>query len=618
MPSVKFVWPVIDILGIVSVRRSTGPEGSFDAVKHPARRAPKNGSLRRLARIALQGRRRILVGVVVAQVIAMAASLAQPTLNALIVDDGVIAGDIPYIERMGSLMLGVAVCGVVASLAAIALGSALSTRAAADLRSRVYRRATDFSTAAYHELGTPTMLTRTSLDTGVVTQAVFLTTSVAVTAPIITVGAVVLSLQVSVDLAPVIVVTAIVLGIGVGVFVTFVTPLVSRLQASVDTVNRVLREQLGGTRIIRAFRREPTASARFDEANRDLTDLARRVGAIQLMLLPGVLLVSNASIVATSLFGARLIENGELTIGGLTAFTGYLSQIVVGITLFITLAAIFPRARVSADRLAAVLDKPSGLRDDGRLARAGLLPLSFRDVSVYYEGAARPAVDFVTFHCRAGATSAIIGSTSSGKSTLLSLVPRLQDPSSGVVDVGEISTRDWPLADLRAAVAHVGQGRSLIAGTVASNLRLGSPDADDDTLWRALSAAQVAESVVDRGGLDAEVAQGGANFSGGQRQRLAIARALARDPRVLCLDAAFSAMDRSTADAVLRGIREILPTATVLIADQQVENVRSADQIAVLDGRRILDIGTHRELVDRCAVYREFADAQAPTVRAGR
>ena len=581
-------------------------------MKDPARRAPKNGSLRRLAVIALHGRRRLLVGVVVAQVIAMAASLAQPTLNALIVDNGVIAGDIGYIERMGATMLGVAICGLAASLGAIALGSALSTRAAADLRARVYRRTTDFSTAAYGELGTPTMLTRTSLDTGVVTQAIFLTTSVAVTAPIITVGAVVLSLQVSVELAPVIVVTAIVLGIGVGVFVTFVTPLVSRLQAAVDTVNRVLREQLGGTRIIRAFRREHTAGARFDEANRDLTDIARRVGAIQLMLLPGVLLVSNASIIATSLFGARLIEDGHLTIGGLTAFTGYLSQIVVGITLFITLAAIFPRARVSADRLTEVLEKPSGLPDEGRLARAGRLPLSFRDVTVHYPGSAHPAVAFVTFHCRAGAVSAIIGSTSSGKSSLMSLVPRLMDPTSGSVAVGEISTRDWPLDDLRAAVAHVGQGRSVIAGTVASNLRLGATDADDDTLWRALTAAQIADTVVDRGGLDAEVSQGGANFSGGQRQRLAIARALVRDPRVLCLDAAFSAMDRSTADAVLRGVREALPSATILIADQQVENVRSADSIAVLDGRGIADIGTHEQLIERCAVYREFADAQAP------
>ncbi|MBM7367778.1 ABC transporter ATP-binding protein [Gordonia hydrophobica] len=584
-------------------------------MKRHSHRAPKERALRRLAVIAVQGRGRLVVGVVVAQVIAMAAALAQPTLNARIIDDGVIAGDVGYIQRMGAVMLGVAVCGLIASLAAIACGSALSTGAAADLRSRVYRRATDFSTAAYHELGTPTMLTRTSLDTGVVTQAVFLTTSVAVTAPIITVGAVVLSLQASVQLAPVIVVAAVVLGVLVGVFVTFLTPLVSRLQQAVDTVNRVLREQLAGTRIIRAFRQEPAASTRFDEANRDLTGLARRVGALQLMLLPGVLLIANAATAATSLFGARLIENGDLTIGGLTAFTGYLTQIVVGITLLITLAAVFPRARVSAGRLAEVLDKPSGLPDDGGLVLAGPLSLDFRDVRVQYPGAAHAAVESVSLHCPAGSTCAIIGSTSSGKSSLLSLVPRLLDPSAGSVELGRVATTAWPLSDLRSTVAHVGQGRSLIAGTVASNLRLGTLDADDAALWRALTVAAIAETVVERGGLDAEVTQGGANFSGGQRQRLAIARALVRAPRVLCLDAAFSAMDRHTADTVLRGVRGALPTATILIADQQVENVRYADRIAVLDGRRIVDVGTHRELAARCPAYREFADAQAPTAR---
>lgn len=539
------------------------------------------GAVRRLASIAVEGRVRLLVGVVITQVIAMSASLAQPAFNALIVDNGVIAGDVPYIERMGAVMLGVAVCGLLASLAAIAFGSALSTGAAADLRQRVYGRAADFSSAAYQEVGTSTMLTRTSLDTAVVAQAIFLVTSVAVTAPIITIGAVVLSLQTSVTLAPVIVVAAVVLGIGVGLFVTFVTPLAATLQGAVDAVNRVLREQLSGTRVIRAFRREDTASERFDVANRDLAGLARRVGAIQLMLLPGVILVANVATTVTSLFGARLIEDGRLTIGGLTAFTGYLSQIVVGITLFITLAAIFPRARVSADRLLCVIERPSGLPDRGRLTIAGPLPLAFKSVSVQYAEATHPAVASASFLCRPASVTAVIGSTSSGKSSLVALVPRLMDPTSGTVEIGGVPTPEWPLDALRAAVAHVGQGRTLIAGTIGSNLRMGfsaaatDPAADDELLWQALRAAEVAEVVIDRGGLDAEVSQGGANFSGGQRQRLAVARALVRRPRILCLDAAFSAMDRSTADAVLAGIRSMLPHATILIADQQVENVRT-------------------------------------------
>ncbi|EGD56021.1 hypothetical protein SCNU_04156 [Gordonia neofelifaecis NRRL B-59395] len=559
----------------------------------------------------------VVAGVVVAQILAMAASLAQPTFNALIIDNGVIAGDVPYIERMGAIMLAVAVGGLLASVAAIALGAALSAGTAAHLRKAVYQRTAEFSTGAYHDLGTPTLLTRTSLDSAVVGQAVFITTSVAVGAPLVTIGAIVLSLRESVRLAPVIVVAAVVLTIGVGLFVVLVTPLASQVQSSVDSVNRVLREQLGGTRIIRAFRRERSASERFAVANRDLTSLVRRVGGIQLMLLPGVLLIANLASVATSLFGAHLIENGRLTIGGLTAFTGYLMQIVAGITVFIALAAMLPRARASAQRLADVLDRPTGLTDDGDGAVVGPLPLVFSSATVEYPGATHPAVDSASLTCRPGTVTAVIGGTSSGKSSLLALTPRLLDPTSGSVQAGGLRLNRWRLRDLRAAVAFVGQGQSLVAGTVDSNLRLrdtGDEPRSDDEIWRALETAQLASTIADRGGLDAEVAQGGANFSGGQRQRLAIARALVRRPRILCLDSAFSAMDRSTADAVMRGLRAALPETTILVADQQVENVRSADLIAVLDGGRIVDHGTHAELLPRCAVYREFADAQSPVV----
>lgn len=577
-------------------------------------RARPSADLARLVSSSMRNRRAVVVGIVLAQVVAMLTSLAAPAFNALVIDNGVIAGDIGYIERIGAVMLGVAVVGLIASLGAIVLGSSLSAGTAADLRRRVYTRAAEFSTAAYHDLGTPTMLTRTSLDTAVVAQAVFLTTSIAISAPLITVGAIVLSLQTSVQLAPVIVVAAIVLGVGVGAYVVFVTPLAARLQNAVDSVNRVLREQLGGTRIIRAFRRERSASARFDDANRDLTDLSRRVGALSVLLLPGVLLVSNVASIATSLLGAHFIESGDLTIGGLTAFTGYLVQIVAGITLFIALASVLPRARASAARLADVIGRPSGLAEEGTGHVDGPLSLRFRDVSVHYADADKPAISKITLQCVPGTVTAIIGSTSSGKSSLLSLVPRLLDPTSGTVDVGDLRLQDWGLSHLRAAVSFVGQGRSLIAGTVESNLRLGDSDADDDALWRALRAAQMAETVVARGGLSSEVSQGGANFSGGQRQRLAIARALVRGPRVLCLDAAFSAMDRQTVDAVVAGIRATLPQATLLMADQQVENIRTAQTIAVLDGRTIVDVGTHEELLARCGVYREFSDAQAPVI----
>ncbi|MGB3603529.1 ABC transporter ATP-binding protein [Gordonia sp. (in: high G+C Gram-positive bacteria)] len=577
-------------------------------------RSAPTAQLGRIAASSMRNRRPIVIGILLAQVVATAANLAAPAFNARVIDKGVVAGDIGYIERMGTIMLGVAVCGLIAALLAIALGSALSAGTAADLRRRVYARAGEFSTATFHDLGTPTMLTRTSLDTSVVAQAVFLTTSIALTAPLVTIGAVALSLQTSVQLAPVIVVAAIVLGVGVGAYVVFVTPLAARLQKAVDGVNRVLREQLGGTRIIRAFGRERTASARFDEANGDLTQLTRRVGALGVLLLPGVLLVSNVASLATNLLGAHFIESGDLTIGGLTAFTGYLLQIVVGITLFIALAGILPRARASAARLSEVIDRPSGLADVGTSRVDGPLPLRFSNIEVRYAGADRPAISGVTLTCPPGKVTAIIGSTSSGKSTLVSLVPRLLDPTSGTVLAASIPVPQWDLSQLRSAVSFVGQGRSLIAGTVESNLRLGAPDADEADMWRALEAAQIAETVIGRGGLAAEVTQGGANFSGGQRQRLAIARALLRNPRILCLDAAMSALDRQTAEAVIVGIRDALPNATVILADQQVENIRTADQIAVLDRRTIIDIGTHETLLSRCEVYREFSDAQAPVI----
>ena len=578
-------------------------------------RSGSTATLVRVARTALRRRGLLVAALLVAQVVSVGASLAQPSFNARIVDNGVIAADVGYVQRMGGWMLAVAVVGLVASIAAVAVGSALSAGAAADLRHAVYRKAGSLSAAGYREFGTSTMLTRTSVDTGVVGSTVFLATSIAVSAPIITVGAVILSLRESVRLAPVIVVTAIVLGVGVGVFVVKVSPLAARMQAAVDAINGVLREHLTGTRLVRAFRREQHASRRFSAANHTLTALSRRVGAMQVLLLPGVLLVTNLATVLTSVFGAGLIESGDLTIGGLTAFTGYLVQIVVGITLFVALAATLPRAQASAARLADVLDHPDEEPDhDDAEAVPGPLALTFLDASVQYPSADRPTLREVSLQCAPGAVTAVIGGTSSGKSTLLALVPRLLTPSAGLVAAGGRPLTRWPLRALRAAVAYVGQGHALVAGTIRSNLRLADDDADDTTMWDALRAAQIADDVRARGGLDADVAQGGSNFSGGQRQRLAIARALVHRPRILCLDDAFSAMDRHTANAVLAGVRSMLPHATILLAAQQVPTVRGADAIAVLENGRVVAIGTHAELLTTSRVYREFADAQTSRV----
>lgn len=567
-----------------------------------------------LAVPAISSRKALTAGVLVAQLVAMAAGLAQPAFNARIVDAGVIAGDVDYVQRMGALMIGVVLIGLVASMAAVACGSAIAAGISADLRLAVYRRAGELSTADYHELGTASMLTRTSADTGVVGRTVFAFTSVAMSAPIVTVGAVILSLRQSVQLAPVIVVTAILLGVVVGLYVARVTPLAGRLQRAVDAVNRVLREQLTGTRILRTFRREHTASDRFGIANTELTVLARRVGALQVLLLPSVLLIANVAVVATNVIGADLIESDDLTIGGLTAFSGYLMQIVSGVSLFVALAAVLPRAEASAIRLREVLDEdvpdpgPTDIPDRPR----GVLDVDFRSVDVRYAGAEQLTLSDVTLRCVPGGVTAVIGGTSSGKSTLLSLVPRLLDSSAGEVALGDRPIADWPLTAVRSEVAYVGQRHALIAGTVASNLRLAYDDATDDLVWKALRVTKMADTVADRGGLDVAVSQGGSNFSGGQRQRLAIARALLHRPRVMVLDDAFSAMDRSTASQVFTSVRAHLPRTTFLIAAQQIHSVRTADLIAVLELGRVVDQGSHRDLLERCSVYREIADAQAP------
>ncbi|MDR2281210.1 MAG: ABC transporter ATP-binding protein/permease [Gordonia sp. (in: high G+C Gram-positive bacteria)] len=565
-----------------------------------------------LAGQAVASRKALTVGVLIAQLVAMAAGLAQPAFNARIVDAGVIAGDVDYVQRMGAMMIGVVVIGLVASMAAVACGSAIAAGVSADLRLAVYRRAGELSTADYHELGTASMLTRTSADTGVVGRTVFAFTSVALSAPIVTVGAVVLSLRQSVQLAPVIVVTAILLGVVVGLYVARVTPLAGRLQRAVDAVNRVLREQLTGTRILRTFRREQTASDRFGIANTELTSLARRVGALQVLLLPSVLLIANLAVVATNVIGADLIESDDLTIGGLTAFTGYLMQIVSGVSLFVAMAAVLPRAEASAIRLREVLheDVPDPGPADIADRPFGVLALDFRSVDVRYDGADQLTLDAVTLRCVPGGVTAVIGGTSSGKSTLLSLVPRLLDASGGEVALGDRRIGSWPVAAVRSEVAYVGQRHALIAGTVASNLRLAYDDAPDELVWKALRVTKMADTVRDRGGLDTAVSQGGSNFSGGQRQRLAIARALLHRPRVLVLDDAFSAMDRSTAAEVFASVRAHLPRTTFLVAAQQIHSVRNADLIAVLELGRLVDQGSHHELLARCGVYREIADAQ--------
>ncbi|WP_235831395.1 ABC transporter ATP-binding protein [Gordonia zhaorongruii] len=569
-------------------------------------------------RIALAGRGAAIASVAVAQVLALGAGLAQPLFNAHLIDNGVVAGDFGYILGLGVWMLVVAVVGSVASFATVALGSRVSAEAAAEIRRRVYRRAGQMTEAEFQRIGTGSMLTRTSPDIAVVAQSVFVTLTAAIAAPIVMIGAIILALRESVTLSLVIVVVVVVLGIGVGLFVVRTIPLAMRMQQTTDALNRVLREHSAGVRIVRAFRRESTVGGWFAESNTEMSILARRIGSLQGLLTPAVLLVANLASVATVVAAAGLIESGRFTIGGLTAYTGYLNQIVAGTTMLVATIAVIPRAQASLRRIAEVLDADDvPTMDDASPGDVAERPmrLGFRVVHLRYPTADDETLRGLSLECVPGGTTVVIGGTSSGKSTMLSLVPRLIDPTVGAVAVAGKRVTEWPLEDLRRQIVHVGQRQSLIAGTVGANLRLADADADDDSLWRAMHATLIADTVRDRGGLDAAVDQGGANFSGGQRQRLALARALLRRPAVLCLDDAFSAMDGETASAVLAGIRTVLPDATVLLATQRVNLTRDADRIAVLEHGRITAVGDHLTLQASSEAYREFVDAQSAGVR---
>lgn len=555
----------------------------------------------------------MIAAVLVAQVAALGAGLAQPTFNAHLIDDGVVAGDVGYILRIGGWMLLVAVLGSVAAFASVALAARLSAETAASIRARVYRRAGVLTEAEYERIGTGSMLTRTSPDIGAVAQAVYVTMTAAVAGPIVMCGAIVLALRESVRLSPVIVVVVTLLGVGVGAFVVHTIPLASSMQKATDALNRVLREESTGVRIIRAFRRESTARSWFGGANDELATLVRRFGMLQALLSPGVLLVANVASVATVVFGAALIESGHLTIGGLTAYTGYLNQVVVGTTMLVVLIGVVPRAQASLRRIAEVLDagELSATVDEVTSTPKDPAPVEFRGVRLRYASAEDDVLGGVWLSCVPGGTTIVIGGTSSGKSSLLRLVPRLIEPSAGQVMVSGRSTAGWSLSELRGQMAYVGQKQSLIAGTVESNLRIADTEADDETLWQALHTTLIADVVEERGGLGAPVDQGGANFSGGQRQRLALARAVIRRPTILCLDDAFSAMDRETADAAFTGVRRQLPETCVLLVTQRMNLMRHADHIAVLEHGRITDAGDHVTLMRTSESYREFVAAQS-------
>jgi ATP-binding cassette subfamily B multidrug efflux pump len=555
----------------------------------------------------------LLACVVVLQLAQSITSLYLPTLNADIIDNGVAKGDTQYILRVGAVMLMITLIQIACSISAVYFGAKAAMRLGRDLRFAVFSKVGTFSEREVTSFGAPSLITRNTNDVQQVQMLVLMTCTLMVSAPILCIGGIILAIQQDLQLSWIIAVSVPVLLIAVSFIVVRMVPQFRRMQKRIDAVNRVLREQLTGIRVVRAFVREDIERERFGQANADVTDTALRAGRLFALMFPVVMLVLNASSVAVIWFGAFRIDSGSMQIGTLTAFLSYLLQILMAVMMTTFMAIMVPRAAVCADRIGEVLGtEPSVVADPTPVtALNGQGRIELTDVAFEYPGAEQPVLSGIQMRIRRGTTTAIVGSTGAGKTTLINLLPRLFDATAGSVHVDGVDVRRLEPDLLWSRIGLVPQRPYLFSGTVASNLRYGKPDATDDELWRALDIAQARDFVVKMDGqLEAAIAQGGTNVSGGQRQRLAIARALVKRPEIYVFDDSFSALDLST-DARLRAaLREQEAGATFLIVAQRVSTILDADQIVVLDNGRIVGTGTHEELLSSCPTYAEIVSSQ--------
>ncbi|MET9066774.1 ABC transporter ATP-binding protein [Streptosporangium sandarakinum] len=567
----------------------------------------------RLLRTHLRPYTGSLVAVVVLQLLGTIASLYLPSLNADIIDRGVATGDTGYILTTGGWMLAVSLAQIACSIAAVYYGSRSAMGFGRDVRAAVFHRVGTFSAREVSQFGAPSLITRSTNDVQQVQMLVVMSCTMLVAAPIMGVGGIVMALRQDVGLSWLMLVCVPALLVSIGLIISRMVPQFRAMQDRIDTVNQVLREQLTGIRVVRAFVREREETRRFAEANEALTATALRVGRLTALIFPTVMLILNASSVAVLWFGAARVNTGEMQVGELTAFLMYLMQILTSMMMATFISMMIPRASVCAERIAEVLDTESSVVPPADPVRQvhGRGELEMRDVGFRYPGAASPVLSGISFRVEAGRTLAVIGSTGSGKTTLLSLVPRLFDATSGTVSVDGVDVRDLDPQVLWRRIGLVPQKPYLFTGTVASNLRYGNPDATDEELWEALEVAQARDFVEAMPeGLDAPITQGGTNVSGGQRQRLAIARALVRKPEIYLFDDSFSALDLTT-DARLRAaLRPRTSDAAVVIVAQRISTVADADQIVVLDDGVIAGIGTHEELLASCPTYVEIVESQ--------
>jgi ATP-binding cassette, subfamily B, multidrug efflux pump len=567
----------------------------------------------RLLRRYLAPYRRPVAGLLALSLAGTMAALLLPSLNAAIIDEGVAKGNIAYIWRIGGIMLVVTVVQVGCSIWATYLGAKTAMSLGRDVRGAIFKRVLSFSTRELNHFGAPSLITRNTNDVQQVQLLVLLSGTMFVAAPITMIGGIIMAVRTDPGLSWLVAVAVPALAFPIFLIIRKMGPLFRLMQTRIDVVNRILREQITGIRVVRAFVREPYETARFARANTELTDTTTSVGRYVASIFPIVMFILNVFSVAVLWFGARRIDAGEMQIGALTAFLTYLIQILMSVMMATFLLIIAPRAAVCAERIEEVLGTESSVLPPTHPVRELFATgvVAFQDTEFTYPGAESPVLRKITFTAEPGQTTAIIGSTGAGKSTLVSLIPRLFDATGGSVTVDGVEVRDCDPELLWSRIGLVPQKALLFTGTVASNLRYGNPDATDEELWGALRVAQAEDFVREMPGqLNAPIAQGGTNVSGGQRQRLAIARALVKRPEIYVFDDSFSALDVAT-DARLRAaLQHETAGAAVIIVGQRVATIADADKIVVLEHGEIIGCGTHEELLAHCPTYAEIVDSQ--------
>ena len=560
-----------------------------------------------------------IVVLMVLQLLQTLAALYLPSLNASIIDNGVTLGDIPYIWRTGGLMLGVSLLQVACAVAATIIGARVAMSFGRDLRAQVFDQVQNFSAEEMGKFGAPTLITRTTNDVQQIQQVVMMFFTIMVMAPMMLIGGILMALREDRGLSLLILVVVPVLGVSIGLVLWRMIPYFQKMQSRIDGMNGVLREQITGLRVVRAFTREQTEVARFDVANSKLYDVSLGAGKLMALAFPLVFLIMNLSSVAVIWFGGHRVDSGAMQVGQLTAFLTYLMQILMSVMMSTMMMVMLPRAAVAADRITEVLHTEPNIHDPAQAVPLSSLDggqgprgeVTFDHVEFRYPGAEAPVLEDVTFTAEPGQMTAIIGSTGAGKTTLLNLIPRLFDVTSGRVLIDGVDIRDFHLEDLGSMIGLIPQKAFLFSGTVRTNMQFSKPDASDDEIWQALRTSQSADFVEKLPeGLDSHVNQGGTMFSGGQRQRLSIARAIVRRPKIYLFDDSFSALDYATDSRLRHALKPVTQDATVIVVAQRVATIRDADQILVLERGRIVGRGTHNELMATNQTYQEIVASQ--------